>query len=293
MTGGTVAEFAELGRANGVVLRAAGTGPPVVLFPGMEGSGQSCLHLAAPVVLAPHGPAAGRLLLVDYAAERHRFLGELVDTVAGLLTEHLDGDLPVTWWGQSFGNLLLVHTEQRLTVPTRARVLVSPFTGLPDVLTVPARAALTLTLPVLYRGVTPPVARWVFGPMPRGTGDDFVAALAGMSPADVARRTGWLVGRDHAGAFLAPDLPCGVWLGELDRLVDLPRQSAFFAALTRHGGRLTAVPGAGHVATPPAAVALVRQGVEEWISSASAAPRTRPVATARASSPRDRTPSLR
>lgn len=261
-------EWEELGRSGGVVLRGAGQGEPVVLFPGLEGSGESCLHLAGPVVLDPAGPARGRLLLVDYSGERHRFLGELVDAVAALLSEHLAGTERVAWWGQSFGNLLMVHTEPLVSARVRARVMVSPFTGLPELLLCAARAALGVTPAVLYRTATPPVARWLFGPMPAGTGDDFVAAIAAAEPADVVRRTGWLGPGDGAGAFLASTEPCGVWLGEQDRLVDLPRQTAFFTALTRGGGRMTVVPGSGHVTFPAPAAALVRHGVTDWITAA-------------------------
>jgi len=255
----------ELGRAGGVVLRSAGSGSPVVLLPGLEGSGESCLHLAGPVVLGPDAPAQARLLLVDYAGERHRFLGELVDTIAGLLRAHLPEE-PVTWWGQSFGNLLLALVQPQVARPVRTRVLVSPFTGLPPLLLHATRAALSVTPRALYAATTPTVARWIFGPMPTGTGDDFVAAVAGADPADVVRRTGWLARGDCAGAFLSADAPCGIWFGADDRLVDLPRQLAFFSALTSGGrGRTSVLPGCGHVTFPPAAVAQLREEISCWL----------------------------
>jgi hypothetical protein len=39
-----------VGQAGGVTLRSWGAGTPLFVFPGMEGSGESCLDLVASVV---------------------------------------------------------------------------------------------------------------------------------------------------------------------------------------------------------------------------------------------------
>jgi len=117
------AGWADLARRRGVRLRARGAGPPVVVFPGLEGSGESCLHLVLPVAAAAGGAPHGRVILVDYAAERHRVLGELVSTVSELLGEVLSTGQAVTIWGQSFGNLLGALVAQRGGLPVRRAIL--------------------------------------------------------------------------------------------------------------------------------------------------------------------------
>jgi fermentation-respiration switch protein FrsA (DUF1100 family) len=255
-----------LAESGGVRLRAAGAGRPVVVFPGMEGSGESCLHLVEPVVLPAGAEPGGRVLLVDYAGERHRLLGELVDTVGTLLRAALPAGEPVTLWGQSFGNLLLALTVPALAPSQRRLVLVSPFTGLPASRVRAARASLAVAWPPLYRASSAPISRAVFGPAPAGTGEPFFRVLASAPPGVVRRRVGWLAGADHAAAFLALSDPMGVWLGERDRLVDLPRQLAFFTALARPPRhRLTVLGGSGHVVLPPPAVDQARDTITDWL----------------------------
>jgi pimeloyl-ACP methyl ester carboxylesterase len=263
-------DWTGLAESRGVRLRACGDGPPVVVFPGLEGSGESCLHLVLPVLVPADLPARGRVILVDYAAERHRLLGELVATVGELLAGVL-GSSQVTFWGQSFGNLLGALVAQQAGVPVARNVLVSPFTGLPQARVAAGRAALAAAgLPwagrPLYRALTPTLSRYVFGPAPRGTGDPFFRAIAAAAPADVRRRAGWLAGTDFAAAFLALPGSLGIWLGERDRLVDLPRQLAFYTALARApGSQLLVIGGSGHVVLPPDSVEYARATIAGWL----------------------------
>jgi pimeloyl-ACP methyl ester carboxylesterase len=267
----------ELGRADGVRLLARGSGPTVVVFPGMEGSGESCLRLASEVVLT--GPGEGRLVMVDYAEERHRFMGALVETIAGLLEHHV-GRVPLTLWGQSFGNLLLAGVAPLLASPVRATVLVSPFTGLPSMRTRMAHAVLSITPQALYSASATLVSRGVFGPAPRGTGEAFFAALGRMRIADLCRRVGWLCHGDMAGVFQSLPAPVGVWFADEDRLVDLPRQVAFFTALTRAlGGRTTVLDGCGHVLLPERAVQVAIQEIRDWLTAQASAPGHAPAPT--------------
>jgi pimeloyl-ACP methyl ester carboxylesterase len=253
-----------LGEADGVRLLATGSGAPVVVFPGMEGSGESCLRLAADVVLAGREP--GRLVLVDYGRERHRFMGALVDTIAGLVEHHL-GRSPITWWGQSFGTLLLGGVAPLIAAPVHKTVLVSPFTGLPPGRLRLARAALSLTPQGLYSATTPAVARAVFGPAPLGSGGEFFTALGRMRVKDLRRRVGWLRAGDLAGVFSSLRGPLGVWFGNSDRLVDLPRQVAFFTALTRAvEGRVTVLDGCGHVLLPASLVEVAARDIRDWLA---------------------------
>jgi len=265
--GAPQAGWAELARSRGVRLRAAGAGPPVVIFPGLEGSGESCLHLVLPVLLPAGAAPRGRVILVDYAAERHRVLGELVSTVSELLDEVAGNGQAVTIWGQSFGNLLGTLVAQRAGLPVRRAVLVSPFTGLPQARVAAGRAALALAWRPLYRAATPATGRYLFGPAPRGSGRPFFRAIAAAAPGDMRRRVGWLAGADFASAFLALPGPVGAWLGERDRLIDLPRQLAFFAAVARMpGSQLQVIGGSGHVVLPADSVRCARATIADWLA---------------------------
>ncbi len=266
-------QWTELAQLNGVRLRATGQGPPIAVLPGLEGSGESCLHLVVPVAVPAGEPPRGRVILVDYAAERHRLLGELVATISELLGRALPTDEAVTLWGQSFGNLLVALAAQQGGTPVRRTVLVSPFTCLSPSRVAAARAALTVAWRPLYTATAAPVSRLVFGPAPDGSGRAFFGAVARAAPADVRRRVGWLAGTDAASAFLALPAPVGVWLGERDRLVDLPRQLAFFAALARPPeSQLTVIPGSGHVVLPPAAVSYARSTLAGWLAARTGRP---------------------
>jgi pimeloyl-ACP methyl ester carboxylesterase len=267
---GDIPELEELGRAGGVRLLATGSGPTVVVFPGMEGSGESCLQLASDVVLT--GQGEGRLVLVDYSQERHRFLGALVDTVAGLLERHLNRS-PMTLWGQSFGNLLLAGVAPLVATTVRTTVLVSPFTGLPTARLRAARMVLAATPQFVYAATTPAISRMIFGPAPKGTGVSFFSVLCQMRVADLRRRTGWLLAGDLAGMFQSLPGPVGIWFGDNDRLVDLPRQLAFFTTLTRAvGGRVTVLDGCGHVLLPEPVVQVATQDIRDWLTSPAPAP---------------------
>jgi fermentation-respiration switch protein FrsA (DUF1100 family) len=252
-------EWVELGRKDGVTLRATGSGPALVLFPGMEGSGESCVHLAEPVALPGH-----RLVLVDYASEKHRFLGALTGTIAALIAAHVDTS-DLAWWGQSFGNILLGAVQQMVGSPAKATILVSPFTSLPMAPLRIVRPLIAVTPRPLYATTSPLISRYLFGPAPSGAGKPFFDALQRMTPLDLRRRTGWLAHADLAGAFLPLAGPLGVWFGEEDRLVDRSRQFAFFTALTRRNGKVSVLDGCGHVVLPPNAVTTAREEIADWL----------------------------
>lgn len=213
------------------------------------------------------GGMPGRVILVDYAAERHRLLGQLVQTIAGLLRGVLGRSPSILWWGQSFGCLLTALVSQRVSGPHQRIALVSPFTGLPAARVGAARLALAFAPKVAYATTAGVIGPALFGPDPDHTGRPFFGALAAMPPLTVRRRLGWLAGRDYASAFLALRDPLAVWLGEADGLIDLPRQLAFFTALARRpGDRLTVLGGCGHVVLPTRSTSIVATGLRSWVS---------------------------
>ena len=249
-----------VGEAAGVRVRSDGSGLPVVVVPGMEGNGTSCLHVVEAVRrrLAPR--TSVRVLLVDYGAERHRDLPALGASVLEALGT-VAGPAPVVW-GQSFGCLLAAAAATALDA--RALALVSPFTRLPRSRTAGARA-LAITPRPLYRATTPAVSRWLFGPAGTHRAHAFFTTLAGADPHDVARRTSWLRGRDQRDRFEGQDRPTRAWFGSRDRLIDLRGQADLFDSLLGPG-QVGLVPGAGHVVLPDAAVDDLADGIAAWLT---------------------------
>jgi hypothetical protein len=256
-------EWDALGSVDGVRLRGLGSGPPLVVLPGMEGDGSSCLHVVRRVWRDLQQRGSLRLVLVDYAEEQHANLPELEATIADLVRGVVDG--PAIAWGQSFGCLLAASVAR--AVSAERLVLVSPFTSLPA-----SRGLATRLLPhvprSLYRATSTPVSRWVFGPAHGQEGAAFFAALRAADPSDVARRAGWLRGRDHRSHF--EGLLGGraaVWFGIRDRLIDLPAQLEVFTELGTGERAPELVPYAGHVALPAPSVDFLCGRVTSWLSS--------------------------
>lgn len=256
-------EWDVLGAADGVRLRSLGTGAPLVVLPGMEGDGTSCLHVVSRVWRDLQRRAPVRLVLVDYAEERHAELAALEAAIADLLGEVVDG--PAIVWGQSFGCLLAASAARAVT--TERLVLVSPFTSLPSSRGV-AAGLLPHTPRVLYRATATPVCRWVFGPAHGHEGAAFLATLRAADPTDVARRAGWLRGHDHRSHFEGVlGEHAAVWFGVRDRLIDLPAQLEVFTELMTGERSPELVPYAGHVVLPAAGVDFLCRRATAWLSA--------------------------
>jgi pimeloyl-ACP methyl ester carboxylesterase len=253
---------------DGVVVRELGDGREIVfLMPGLEGSGESCLHLALPVIrrVAAAG-ASVRLALIDYAAEQHPTFDALVATIDGLCREAARGRVGVLW-GQSFGNLLVAEVSRRKGLDVRQVALVSPFTGLPQLKIELGLLSMDLGPDWMYRACAEPGGRVIFGPVGDQPHQPFFAALRDASPTDFARRLRWLRSTVFDRAFEASAAPTRAWLGGADRLVDLSAQLTFFRGLARRHAdyHLTLVPGAGHVVLPTWIVQRVCNDLVEWL----------------------------
>jgi alpha-beta hydrolase superfamily lysophospholipase len=253
----------------GVTLRHAGEGgrAPVFVFPGMEGSGESCLHLALPVL---SGAESLRTVVVDYGPEKHASLDDLVSTAHRLVRAEAAG--PCLFWAQSFGNLLATLVAERGGLTVERFVLVSPFTRLPPWKAYLGALSLRVTPGFLYRATVGPLGRYLFGPAGDQPDHPFFGALRAAPVGDVQRRTSWLRGRRFEAAFERITAPAHVWLGVRDRLVDLEEQRAFFEALAarRANYNLSMIPGSGHVVLPSPAVASARAALAAWVSPAHA-----------------------
>lgn len=261
MTSPFTATFTPVASRDGVTLRARGTGAPVFVIPGMEGSGESCLHLAVPVL--DEAPDR-QMVLVDFGAEQHATFEALAETVGALVTS-VAGDAPCRVWAQSFGNLLAITLDGQVDVERWA--FVSPFTRLPAWKAHLGTYSLAITPAPLYRATIRPLGRYLFGPAAGPAEEPFFDALYHAPVSTVGRRTSWLRGRDAQSAFEAVDGPAHVWLGQRDRLVDLDDQRRRFEALAaaRPDWHLSMIEGSGHVVFPPDAVRTVRRELASWI----------------------------
>lgn len=255
------------GASGGVVLHRRGRGIPLVVVPGMEGSGESCMHLVERTVdeLAGRGIDI-QTLLVDYSRERHASLGALSQTIADLVHNEV-GPREVLIWAQSFGCLLatdMVHHEQLRVL---SYVLVSPFRALPQAVLEASYWSMAVTPEFIYRRTAAPLGRQLLGPTGGHDEHPLFEALTRGGSEGARRRTGWLRDPHFDLWFATTDAPTHVFLGELDRYLDLPDGRDFFGQLAAHRPNfsLTLVPGAGHVILPDPAVEQLTQQATAWL----------------------------
>jgi alpha-beta hydrolase superfamily lysophospholipase len=256
-----------LAEDRGVRVVARGQGRSVVVFSGLEGSGESCLHLVLPTVeVAPAGAPAQRTLLVDYAAEGHDTLAELVATASRLLTPIVGGQ-PCALWCQSFGNILGTSVLLAGGLDVRKIVMVSPFIRLPAwKVSAPVLAAVRLTPGPLYRATSGLIGDWMFGPDGGNRQHPFFASLKALAPATLQRRASWLRGHSFADNFRQLRAPRRAFLGSLDHLVDRDEQRLFFESLAP-GVELEVIEGSGHVVLPPPIIEAARTQLRRWFWS--------------------------
>lgn len=249
------------------MLRAHGDGIPAYVFSGLEGSGESCLHLVVPTLTAT---AAGqdpiRIVLVDYAAEQHVRFEDLVATTSALIREHHGDGGPAVVWGQSFGTLYAATVVQETGLDVQRMVLVSAFRKLPAWKVWAGPPVLTITPNFLYKATSGPITKWQFGPAGGNTDHPFWDSLGRLPKRDLARRTKWLRGRSFAEAFEAQTPARGkVWLGSEDKLVNLKAEMEFFRGLAeKEPLEFAVLEGSGHVVLPPDVIEEARRQLAAW-----------------------------
>lgn len=252
---------------DGILLQSSGEGTNLVVFPGLEGSGESCLHLLLPVqerALAENAPF--RLILVNYAHEHHVSLHDLIVSVNKGLKKHFDQD-PCIFFAQSFGNLLATGVLELNQINVKKLLMVSPFTSLPSLLTGISVAAMYVTPTFLYRATIKPMGRYVFGPVGANGNHPFFGSLAKATSSQVKRQTQWLLNAHFDDQYTSINIPVKTWLGEKDRLVDLQSQLFFFKNLAsrKTGFTLALVPDCGHVVLPDEAASFMKEDLYNWL----------------------------
>lgn len=252
---------------GGVRVWTRGEGPPVFIFSGLEGSGESALHLAVPV-LSSGLPRT--LFLLDYSQETHDSFGDLISTLHALILGRIGDGADAWFWSQSYGNLLACSVlARRDLVPTR-HVLVSPFTKLPAWKPLLTPPVLAVTPGFLYRLVIGPIAEWQFGPSQKNFDHPFFGSLKAITPGQLRKRTAWIRGLDFQNlfeeVFAQQGTRRGVWFGDRDRLVDIAAQMRWFDDLcARTGAHMETVVGAGHVVLPPGVILDACQRLFRWV----------------------------
>jgi hypothetical protein len=256
-----------LAQEKGVRVVTRGQGRPVVVFSGLEGSGESCLHLVLPTVeVPPAGGSPQQTLLVDYAGEDHVRFEDLVATVSRLLTP-IVGGRSCALWCQSFGNILGTSVLLAGGLDVGKIVMVSPFTRLPAwKVSAPVLGAVRLTPPPLYRATSGLIGNWMFGPDGGNRQHPFFASLKALTPATLRRRASWLRGRSFADNFRQLRAPRRAFLGSRDHLVNRDEQRLFFQGLAP-GIELEMIEGSGHVVLPPPIIETARAQLRQWFWS--------------------------
>lgn len=252
---------------SGVTIKIYGDGTPLLIFSGMEGSGESCLHLVNPVIQSLPNDTRYQLILLDYSLETHTSLEDLVTTMATLCDQTI-GNHQAVYWGQSFGNILAVMVESKLK-RLKKGVFVSPFRELPRLVTHFGSTLLSLTPAFLFKATAKPFGRYMFGPPGDQPDHDFFAALAGMSLDDTVKRIRWMRNRDVSEHFEnINNAPAKIWLGEKDRLVDLSKEKRYFTQLSKTNSNyaLQMIANSGHVALDTNIVTNTAQDIVKWLS---------------------------
>ena len=212
---------------DGVALRICGEGRPLVLIPGMEGSGESCLDLAEWIINKSQKNGNGiQVILVDYKNEQSNTLLDLVMIIENLLQHHLNE--PFMLWSQSFGNIIATKMLFRQKIKPSRHLLMSPFAIVPKFKLMIGQLLIRLTPRLLYRKWTPIISRWVFGPMTDV--HPFLDALASEDPKNYSRRISWLFIGNVTDQFSYSAFPRAVWIGSCDKLINPCQQLKFFKA---------------------------------------------------------------
>jgi pimeloyl-ACP methyl ester carboxylesterase len=255
-------------RQGGVAIRCFGDGQPIVVVPGMEGSGESCLHLVVPVAERAllEFNREFRVVLVDYSQESFARLEELIVQIRKLVCEEV-GTVSSIVWAQSFGNILALSALNIPEIHIVKYVLVSAFTSLPALKIRLSTALLPITPQSVYIALIGPGAKWEFGPFGDETSPPFLEAMKRATPQIVEKRTAWLKDKNFAELFCSIQTQTKIWLGSKDRLVNLSEQRAFFEQLPRvksnyHFGMID---GSGHVVLPSQIVANAQNQLCEWL----------------------------
>jgi len=260
--------FETVQEKNGVKIQTWGNGTPLVVIPGLEGSGESCLHFIVPAVEA--GRTSGvslQLCLVNYAQEQHKDIDSLGRTIEELLLANYQKEA-VLIYSQSFGNLLMARLGSGDNLAIKRVFMISPFTKLPGLMSKISYYSLFVTPTWVYRNTIKPMARYVFGPVGNSNKKHpFFDALTRATSSGVRRQTRWLLKLDYEEVFPKIKAPAIISLGVKDRLVNIKEQIAYYEAAcsTRNDWKLVLNQNNGHVIFMPEEIDWAKDEIVKFL----------------------------
>lgn len=232
----------ELSSANGISVRSLGAGQPVVIIPGMEGSGESCTDLIEWIHTQNQSYA---FYLVDYAKENFAEFNELVSAISKII-QNITTD-PVVLWSQSFGNAIAVSIASENKIKISKHAMLSPFASIPSELLLAGSYVLKLTPTWVYKLFSLKVSIFLFGPVKGYEQHRFFEVLEKENPQTYLKRILWLRKLDIEKMFSSVKAPTQVWIGNCDRVIRPQRQIAYFKS---RGVKTIELPKLGHMLFP-------------------------------------------
>lgn len=232
--------------------------PPILAVPGVDGSPGSIEPIVERLA------RRRQVLVADYSAEQNRTLEDLADEVAAVVAAAEAG--PVDLLGQSIGTLVAAHVATSDQVDVRNVVLIATFTRARSTALRVSNLAARLSPRPVYRLMVVSLMSWVCGPVGDGRHHPFLAAVRRSNPRESGRRTAWQIGRDFTSDLRALRQPTLVLMGDQDRFV--PDIQSELRALRSIFGpqRVVAIPDAGHVVMPSAAIDRAVAEIEAFLA---------------------------
>jgi pimeloyl-ACP methyl ester carboxylesterase len=248
-------------RGVGVRLRSFGPpstdAPPLLAVPGLDGSPGSIAPLVARLA------ARRRVVVADYSTDRSVSLEDLAGEIARSAAGELGGEVDLV--GQSIGTLVAAEIAAGGALSVRRTVLINTFTRVREPAVGLSARLSAFAPPSLQELVAPLLMVVVCGPVGDGRRHPFFAAVRASDPALARRRTLWQVDRDFAPLLARVQAPLLVLLGERDRFAPPDDRERVRAAVDGRG-EVDAIPGAGHVLLPSAAIADAAERIERFLA---------------------------
>ena len=233
--------------------------PPLVAIPGIDGS----IASIAPIV--KQLARRREVVVVNYTAETNPTLEELSAEIASAIRAELPS--PVDLLGQSIGTILTVQVAGIHRSAVRKVILIATFTRLRWFLLRVTNILVSMTPRWLYRATTPAMLSWICGPVGDGRTHPFFAASRNSDPKGVVKRTAWEINRDFASDLARLEQPARILMGAEDRFVPNARReiAKLEALFTGRPVTIRAIPKAGHVLLPSAAIAQAVSIIDEFL----------------------------
>jgi pimeloyl-ACP methyl ester carboxylesterase len=234
---------------------------PLLSVPGIDGSIGSIAPLVEKL------SQRREVIVVDYTAETNATLEALAGEIARVVKAEVHGAFDVH--GQSIGTILAAQLPGLHGLPVRKVVLTCTFIRLNWNKLRFGNLMMSLTPGWLYRLTSPLTMKIVCGPVGDGKQRPFFAAARNSDKSTIKKRTAWQINRDFSADLARIQSPLLILMGEEDRFVpnatrEIEKLRQLFA---NHDAKVVAIPHAGHVLLPSAAISFAVRHIEAFLSS--------------------------